>query len=88
MPSGIWGFILISTAIVITPAPLSAEAASNESGFLRSAYGGGVRALVIGIDQIGNILDPYPTQRTGYVPRVGNCPLQRTHMTIGIDAYN
>jgi hypothetical protein len=50
MPSGIWGFILILTAIVITPAPLSAEAASNESGFLRSAYGGGVRALVIGID--------------------------------------
>ena len=35
---------------MITPAPLSAEAASNESGFLRSAYGGRVRALVIGID--------------------------------------
>ena len=50
MPSGIWAFILILTAVVITPAPLSAEAASNESGFLRSAYGGRVRALVIGID--------------------------------------
>ena len=50
MPSRIWGFILILTAIAITPAPTFAEAASNEIGFLRSAYGGEVRALVIGID--------------------------------------
>ncbi len=50
MPSRIWSFTLILTALAITPAPTFAEAASNEIGFLRSAYGGEVRALVIGID--------------------------------------
>ena len=50
MHSRIWGFILILTAVAITPAPTFAEATSNEFGFMRSAYGGEVRALVIGID--------------------------------------
>jgi len=50
MFSRIWGFILILTAVAITPAPTFAEATSNEFGFMRSAYGGEVRALVIGID--------------------------------------
>ena len=50
MHSKIWIFISLLTAIAVTPELTIAAAASNEIGLLRSAYGGEVRALVIGID--------------------------------------